>query len=89
MAGYGITIEISQGEKLLFEHYGYGWAVNDDTTLSSVGILPLYKMVVETAFLQNENSVFDRVLRSVLHALENCVPYRGTPEFEKLFEPIL
>lgn len=82
-------LNLSPGEVELFNHYGYHWATKPDSVASGVGIFPLYRMIVETAFIRNENTIYETVLRDVIIALNLSQPYRHTPEFEKLLEPIL
>ena len=82
-------LNLSPGEVLLFNHYGYHWATKPESVASGVGIFPLYRMIVETAFIRNENTIYETVLRNVIVALNLAHPYRHTPEFEKLFDPIL
>lgn len=73
-----IEQEYSPEEIVLLKHYGY---YNVAEHIAAPG---LYRMMVEKAFLANDQSEYANALRRGASALSKCNPLRMTPEFNEL-----
>jgi len=59
----------------------------DDRALESITALPLYRMMVEEAFMSdNCDDIFSCSLRRCMNALRECKIYRLAPEFDALID---
>ncbi len=70
--------EYSPAELRLIEHFGY---------LHLSGRLypaELFGLMTKKAFLDNDQTPYAEALRRCVTALDRCLPYRMTPEFETL-----
>ncbi len=73
--------QYSDNEKRLFKHFGYEYLLT--TTLCASDI---YRLCVEEAFIKDMKGPEVEALRRGYKALNNCNPYRMTPEFEMLIQ---
>lgn len=70
--------EYSPEEIVLLKHYGY------DNVAEHIAAPGLYRMMVEKAFLANDQSEYAHALRRGASALSKSNPLRMTPEFNAL-----
>lgn len=71
--------EYSEKEKQLFHSFGY-----DDTMLSYIDPVNMYKMAAINAFVNRYTGSNVEALAKAMKAIGKCGPYRHTPEFEQL-----
>ena len=82
---FGRGYEYSEKEVALLGHYFT--RVEEMLSSSSMAPVMIFPMAGIKAFVSNENDeVFDASLRRCIEALNNCKPYRDTPEWEALID---
>jgi hypothetical protein len=75
-----LTVEFSEAEIKLFNRFGFGYLLA--TTLQAV---PIYRTILEHAFIENMTGPHVEVLRRGSRALLfTGRPFRMTPEFDEL-----
>ena len=72
--------DYSRKELALIKHYGF------EDLIPSVPPVSLYRVIIEHAFIRGEENAFQYSLRRVARALQQCRPYRMTPEFDALID---
>ena len=71
--------EFSDAEKQLIAHYGY-----TDLLQSDIGVHPLYRILCEKAFLDNDQSNYAKALRAAWKAVRCHTMNRMTPAFDRM-----
>lgn len=74
------SYNLSEKELSLVTYFGY------QDLLEHVPILTIYRMCLEKAFLNNDNSKYAESLRQVIKAINSCKVYRMTPAFDNLIQ---
>lgn len=72
----------SEKELILLEYFGYSHMVGS-VSLSPIDV---YKLMMEKAFLTNDQSKYSRALRRCIKAINKVSPYRLTPEWDALID---
>lgn len=75
------STEFSDAEKLLIAHYGFM-----DLLQCDIGVHPLYRILCEKAFLDNDQSNYAHALRAAWTAIRGNTVKRMTPAFDRLIQ---
>lgn len=71
--------QISAAELILIKHFGF-----EDMLKSDIGIHPLYRILCEKAFMDNDQSPYAYALRDAWRAVSLGKIKRMTPEFDQI-----
>jgi hypothetical protein len=80
MANYLRNWEYSKNEQKIIEHFGYSHLM---TVIDPLGMI---RLMVEKAFLDNDQTVYAEALRRGVKVLGYGKIYRETPEWEYLLK---
>lgn len=71
--------EISEAEEMLIDHFG----VRSMLTAPGIQIIPLYRIMVEIAFMSDDKTGYSKALRNAYKHLQDG-KYRMTLEFDNI-----
>jgi hypothetical protein len=71
--------EFSDAEKRIIAHFGFM-----DLLRSDIGIHPLYRIMCEKAFMDNDQTYYAAALRRAWKAIQTNEVPRMTPAFDRL-----
>lgn len=66
----------TEAEIKLFKYFDL-----DENYLNFVNPPEAFRYAAEIAFMRADNSIYTDILRKCLAAINNCSPYRNTPEY--------
>lgn len=77
------THDYSDSEQKLIAYFGF------TNLMENLLAPPMYRLLVESAFMRNDNTEFADALRAANHAFIHRTCHRGTDEFDAIIEDIL